>query len=148
SYSGLDEFKEPEFKGYGTENSEQESNVVCNKKSDDYKENFDNSLVKEQVSKGRDVNTAKARAVNTVRPQAVNTARPKIVKTARPNSAVVNVVRVNQANAIKASACWVWRPTKPKDFKEFDGGYVAFRGGAHGGRITSKGTHKTDNLDF
>ncbi|GKC13390.1 putative ribonuclease H-like domain-containing protein, partial [Tanacetum coccineum] len=51
SYSGLDEFKEPEFKGYGTENSEQESNVVCNKKSDDYKENFDNSLVKEQVSK-------------------------------------------------------------------------------------------------
>ncbi|GJX98394.1 ribonuclease H-like domain-containing protein [Tanacetum coccineum] len=48
SYSGLDEFKEPEFKGYGPENSEQESNVVCNKKSDDYNEN---SLVKEQVSK-------------------------------------------------------------------------------------------------
>ncbi|GKC10709.1 hypothetical protein Tco_1007491, partial [Tanacetum coccineum] len=39
SYSGLDEFKEPEFKGYGTENSEQESNVVCDKKSDDSKEN-------------------------------------------------------------------------------------------------------------
>ncbi|GJR32791.1 ribonuclease H-like domain-containing protein [Tanacetum coccineum] len=59
------------------------------------------------------VNTAKAQAVNTARPQAVNTARPKIVKTARPNSAVVNAVRVNQANAVKASACWVWRPTKP-----------------------------------
>ncbi|GJU83908.1 putative ribonuclease H-like domain-containing protein [Tanacetum coccineum] len=28
SYSGLDEFKEPEFKGYGTKNSEQESNVA------------------------------------------------------------------------------------------------------------------------
>ncbi|GJZ69921.1 retrovirus-related pol polyprotein from transposon TNT 1-94 [Tanacetum coccineum] len=51
SYSGLDEFKEPEFKGYGTENSKKESNVVCDKKSDDSKENFDNSLVKEQVSK-------------------------------------------------------------------------------------------------
>ncbi|GJZ95048.1 putative ribonuclease H-like domain-containing protein, partial [Tanacetum coccineum] len=50
---------------------------------------------------------------NTAKPQAVNTARPKAVKTARPNSTVVNVVRVNQANAIKASACWVWRPTKP-----------------------------------
>ncbi|GKF03689.1 hypothetical protein Tco_0030612 [Tanacetum coccineum] len=45
--------------------------------------------------------------------KAVNTARPKAVKTARPNSAVVNTVRVNQANAVKASACWVWRPTKP-----------------------------------
>ncbi|GKC17038.1 putative ribonuclease H-like domain-containing protein, partial [Tanacetum coccineum] len=32
SYSGLDEFKDPEFKGYGPENSEQESNVVCDKK--------------------------------------------------------------------------------------------------------------------
>ncbi|GJW94178.1 hypothetical protein Tco_0173850 [Tanacetum coccineum] len=48
SYSGLDEFKEPEFKGYGPENSEQESNIVCDKKSDDSKKN---SLVKEQVSK-------------------------------------------------------------------------------------------------
>ncbi|GJY40897.1 putative ribonuclease H-like domain-containing protein [Tanacetum coccineum] len=34
------------------------------------------------------------------------------------------------------------------DFKDFDGGYVAFGGGAYGGRITSKGTLKTDNLDF
>ncbi|GJT56889.1 hypothetical protein Tco_0991943 [Tanacetum coccineum] len=43
--------KEPEFKGYGSENSKQESNVVCDKKSDDSKGNLDNSLVKEQVSK-------------------------------------------------------------------------------------------------
>ncbi|GJY40731.1 putative ribonuclease H-like domain-containing protein [Tanacetum coccineum] len=34
------------------------------------------------------------------------------------------------------------------DFKQFDGGYVAFRGGAYGGKITGKGTLKTDNLDF
>ncbi|GJW87813.1 ribonuclease H-like domain-containing protein [Tanacetum coccineum] len=40
------------------------------------------------------------------------TARPKVVNTARPNSAVVNAVRANQVNAVKASACWVWRPTK------------------------------------
>ncbi|GKF08085.1 hypothetical protein Tco_0042309, partial [Tanacetum coccineum] len=37
---------------------------------------------------------------------------PKAVNTARPNSAVVNAVRENQVNAVKASACWVWRPTK------------------------------------
>ncbi|GKB47185.1 putative ribonuclease H-like domain-containing protein, partial [Tanacetum coccineum] len=98
-----------------------------------------------------------------------------------PNSAVVNAVRVNYANDIKTSACWVWRPTKPDsasitlnkhnyidargrsngcsrymtgniayllDFKEFDGGYVTFGGGAHGGRISDKGTLKTDSLDF
>ncbi|GJS70918.1 putative ribonuclease H-like domain-containing protein [Tanacetum coccineum] len=42
---------EPEFKGYGSENSKQESNIVCDQKLDDSKENSDNSLVKEQVSK-------------------------------------------------------------------------------------------------
>ncbi|GKC01822.1 putative ribonuclease H-like domain-containing protein [Tanacetum coccineum] len=107
----------------------------------------------------------------------VNTARPKAVNTARPNSAVVNVVRENKVNAVKASAYWVWRPTKFNsasitfkrhtyvdargkskhmtgnmsyllDFKEFDGGYVTFGGGAKGGRITGKGTLKTSKLDF
>ncbi|GJV63566.1 ribonuclease H-like domain-containing protein [Tanacetum coccineum] len=34
------------------------------------------------------------------------------------------------------------------NFKDFDGGYVTFGGGAYGGRITGKGTIKTDNLDF
>ncbi|GKA90591.1 hypothetical protein Tco_0812461 [Tanacetum coccineum] len=53
SYSGLDEFKEPEFKGYGPENSKQESNVVCDKESDNSKENSDESLVEEQVSQDK-----------------------------------------------------------------------------------------------
>ncbi|GKB16969.1 hypothetical protein Tco_0850892 [Tanacetum coccineum] len=270
SYSGLDEFKEPEFKSYGSEDSKKEYNIVCDKKSDESKENSDDSLVKEQVLKdtssfvesplnveketiflvdkkiefvkpknhekpvkksvryaemyrsqsprgnqinwngqksnqlGSDFvmynkacficgsfdqvhahckyhqrermvygnnynrvnynyttnmthlnaqrnmvpravlmktglktfntartvntahpkstiysakpmsfNTAKAQAVNTARPKAVNTIRPKVFKTARPNSAVVNAIRVNQANVVKTSACWVWRSTKP-----------------------------------
>ncbi|GJR17434.1 putative ribonuclease H-like domain-containing protein [Tanacetum coccineum] len=110
----------------------------------------------------------------------VNTAHPKtIVYSARPmpNSAVVNTVREHQVNAIKASAGWVWRPTKLNsasitlkrhnyvdargrskhmignmsylsDFKEFDGGYVTFRGGAKGEKITGKETLKTGKLDF
>ncbi|GJY82219.1 hypothetical protein Tco_0494970, partial [Tanacetum coccineum] len=53
SYSGLDELKEPEFKGYGPENSVQESNVVCDKKSDNSKENYVESLVEEQVSQDK-----------------------------------------------------------------------------------------------
>ncbi|GJR96204.1 ribonuclease H-like domain-containing protein [Tanacetum coccineum] len=76
SYSGLDEFKEPEFKGYGPENSKQESNVVCENESDNSKENSDKSLVKEQVSqdkssfvKGYGPNTSKS--VSEVEPKKV-----------------------------------------------------------------------------
>ncbi|GJU77473.1 ribonuclease H-like domain-containing protein [Tanacetum coccineum] len=105
------------------------------------------------------------------------TARPKAVNTTRPNSAVVNAVMENQVNVVKASACWVWRPTKLNsalitlkrhnyvdargrskhmtrnmsylsDFKEFDRGYVTFGGGSKGGKITGKGTLKTGMLDF
>ncbi|GKE54659.1 putative ribonuclease H-like domain-containing protein [Tanacetum coccineum] len=101
------------------------------------------------------------------------TARLKAVNTATLNTAVVNAIRANHINAVKASACWIWRPTKghlQKDdqgyadsgcsrhmignmsylsnFKEFDRGYVTFGGGVKGGRITCKGTLKTDKLDF
>ncbi|GJR42634.1 putative ribonuclease H-like domain-containing protein [Tanacetum coccineum] len=110
--------------------------------------------------------------VNTVKDKNVNTARPKaVVNTARPK-AVLNAVKGNQVNALKASACWVWKP-KTKvidhekgvidsgcsrhmtgnmsyltDFKEIDGGYVAFGGNPKGEKIISRGTIKTGNLDF
>ncbi|GJZ85920.1 putative ribonuclease H-like domain-containing protein [Tanacetum coccineum] len=267
SYSSLDEFKEPEFKGYGSKNkqvSKDTSSFVesplnvdkeivfpIDKKVESVKPKNHEKPVKKSVrvnynyttkrthpnaqrnmvpravlmktglkpfNTARTVNTAHPKStvfsakpmscfpktaqstvrrpfqsktalsnkrfthkVNTAKAQAVNTARPQAVNTARPNSAVVNAVRVNQANAVKASACWVWRPTKPNsasitlkkhnyidargrsngclrhmtgniaylsNFKEFDGGYVTFGGGAHGGRISSKGTLKTDSLDF
>ncbi|GJQ98724.1 putative ribonuclease H-like domain-containing protein [Tanacetum coccineum] len=41
--------------------------------------------------------------------QRVNTIRDKKFNTARPK-AVVNVVKENRFNAVKASACWVWKP--------------------------------------
>ncbi|GJR49164.1 hypothetical protein Tco_1317267 [Tanacetum coccineum] len=48
------------------------------------------------------VNIVKDKNINTVRAKAVvNAARPK---------AVVNVVKGNNVNAVKASACWVWKP--------------------------------------
>ncbi|GJS73040.1 putative ribonuclease H-like domain-containing protein [Tanacetum coccineum] len=237
SYSGLDEFKEPEFKSYGSEDSKKESNIVCDKKSDASKENSDDSLVKGQVSEDTSsfvessLNVDKetvfldkkiefvkpknhekpvkksvrthpnaqrnmvpravlmktslkpfntARTVNTAHPKStVFSAKPmsrfsksaqstaKAVNTARPHSAVVNAVRVNKANAVKALACWVWRPTKLDsasitfkkpihdargrsngcsrhmtgniayllDFKEFDGVMLHLGGGAHGGEF-------------
>ncbi|GKB42815.1 hypothetical protein Tco_0887757 [Tanacetum coccineum] len=92
------------------------------------------------------------------------TARPKAVNTARPNTTVVNAVRANQGHPQKEdqgyvdSGCsrhMIGNMSYLSDFKEFDGGYVTFGGGAKGGRITSKGgritckgTLKTGKLDF
>ncbi|GJU99883.1 ribonuclease H-like domain-containing protein [Tanacetum coccineum] len=48
--------------------------------------------------------------VNTVNDKNVNAARPNaVVNTARPK-AVLSAVKGNKENAVKASACWVWRP--------------------------------------
>ncbi|GJU45494.1 ribonuclease H-like domain-containing protein [Tanacetum coccineum] len=117
----------------------------------------------------------------------VNTARVNNVTTARPK-AVVSVVVGNGENAIKSSACWIWRPTgnvidntskdsgsyKLKrfdyvdlqgrlngcsrhmtgnksfltDYKEIDGGFVAFGGSPKGGKITRKGKIRTGKLVF
>ncbi|GJU30866.1 putative ribonuclease H-like domain-containing protein [Tanacetum coccineum] len=114
--------------------------------------------------------------VNTVKDKNVNVARPKVVVNAVRPKAVLNAVKGNQVNAVKDSACWVWKPkTKGNpqqdlqekgvidsgcsrhmtgnmsyltDFEEIDGGYVAFGGNPKGGKITGRGTIKTGNLDF
>ncbi|GJU94215.1 putative ribonuclease H-like domain-containing protein [Tanacetum coccineum] len=246
TYSGLEEFQQPEFEGYGPKPSKSVSEDISNEAHCNYHQrervvfgnnytmvNYNYSAKKTHPSAHRNMvpravliktglrslNTA--RLVNTAHPkttvysarpmshfsksaqstekrpyqittltnknssQKVNTAKGKF-NTARTNSAVVNAVRANQVNAVKASACWVWRPTKlnsasitlkrhnyghPQkedqgyvdsgcsrhmtgnmsylsDFKEFDGGYVTFGGGAKGGKITGKGTLKTGKLDF
>ncbi|GJV30790.1 putative ribonuclease H-like domain-containing protein [Tanacetum coccineum] len=87
----------------------------------------------------------------------VYTAKPKAVNTARPTSAVVNVVRANQGHSQKEDQGYVDSGCSRHmtdnmsyllNFKEFDGGYDTFGGGARGRRITGKGTLKTGNLDF
>ncbi|GKA27625.1 hypothetical protein Tco_0713793, partial [Tanacetum coccineum] len=48
--------------------------------------------------------------VNTINDKNVNAARPNaVVNTASPK-AVLSAVKGNKRNAVKASACWVWRP--------------------------------------
>ncbi|GKF87323.1 hypothetical protein Tco_0258200 [Tanacetum coccineum] len=48
--------------------------------------------------------------VNTVKDKKFNTARPKEVANAARSKAVVNDVKGNNVSAVKASACWVWKP--------------------------------------
>ncbi|GKC29244.1 ribonuclease H-like domain-containing protein [Tanacetum coccineum] len=94
--------------------------------------------------------------VNTAK-EKVYIVKPKVVNTARPTSAIVNAVRTNQGHSQKEDQGYVdsrcsrhitGNMSYLSDFKEFDGGYVTFGGGAKGGRITAKGTLKTGKLDF
>ncbi|GJT89543.1 ribonuclease H-like domain-containing protein [Tanacetum coccineum] len=118
SYSGLDEFKEPEFKGYGPEKKEQvsqdtssfvesspnvdkETVFPVNKKVEFTKPKNHEKSVKKSV---RYVHTAKRHYY---------TGMPRAVNTARSYTGQVSAVRVKGVNAIKTLACWVWRPTKP-----------------------------------
>nr|GEY60141.1 ribonuclease H-like domain-containing protein [Tanacetum cinerariifolium] len=150
SNSGLEEFQQPEFEGYGP----QTSNSVSEDNSNEVKESPDALLLKELVSDD------------------------KLEKKIVFPTADFNYHQMERVvNAVKASACWVWKSTKLNsasitlkkhnyidargrsngcswhmtgnmsylsDFKEFDEGYVTFGGGAKGGKITGKGTLKTD----
>ncbi|GJV64614.1 hypothetical protein Tco_1475442 [Tanacetum coccineum] len=72
------------------------------------------------------------RKINIVKGTKVNTAKPK---------AVLSAIKGNKGNAVKASACWVWRPKHKildhvsrnngasmaiHNYEEFDGEFVAF----------------------
>ncbi|GJU99986.1 ribonuclease H-like domain-containing protein [Tanacetum coccineum] len=100
--------------------------------------------------------SVRPRIVNTARSYKtpVNTVRPRVINTARQNRTLVNAARGKPQHDDKGfvdSGCsrhMTGNIAYLSDFKEFDGGYVAFGGGAYGGRITGKGTLKTDNLDF
>ncbi|GJY67036.1 putative ribonuclease H-like domain-containing protein [Tanacetum coccineum] len=85
------------------------------------------------------------------------TGRPKAVNTARSYTGHVNVIRVkggkpqHDDKEFVDSGCsrhMTGNIAYLSYFKEFDGGYVAFGGGAYGGRITGKGTLKMNNFDF
>ncbi|GJU04478.1 putative ribonuclease H-like domain-containing protein [Tanacetum coccineum] len=101
--------------------------------------------------------SVRPRIVNTARSYRtpINTVRPRVVNTARSNRTSVIAVRVNRFNVVNPSACTPQRDDKGfidsrcsrhmtgnidylSDFKQFDGGYVAFGGGAYGGKISSK----------
>ncbi|GJY59388.1 ribonuclease H-like domain-containing protein [Tanacetum coccineum] len=98
--------------------------------------------------------------VNTPK-EKVYTAKPKAVNTARPTSAVVNAVRANKGHSQKEdqgyvdSGCsrhMIGNMSYLSDFKEFDRGYVTFRGGARGGwnyciRISLKWESNTKPLE-
>ncbi|GJT82823.1 putative ribonuclease H-like domain-containing protein [Tanacetum coccineum] len=230
SYSGLDEFKQPEFNGYGPRDTELKTTIDCDKESDNSKENTNDSLEKEQVTDNesssiesplkfnretvigwKEIFFHHAEKVESVKPKNNEKPLKKIVSFDHiqinyPNNQRKRRVSGNNYNKVDydyysktshpsshrnmtprvvllksglkplntARPVYTAQPKpigKPQmndkgfvdsgcsrymtgniayltDFKEFNGGYVTFRGGAYGGRITGKGTLKTDCLDF
>ncbi|GJW65384.1 hypothetical protein Tco_0117268 [Tanacetum coccineum] len=123
------------------------------------------------------VNTVSSKNVNTARPKAiVNDVRPKAVLNAvkgnqvnavnssacwvwKPKTKVIDHVSDTTGNpqqdleekGVIDSGCsrhMTRNMSYLTDFKEIDGGYVAFGGNPKGGKITGRGTIKTGNLDF
>nr|GFB54207.1 ribonuclease H-like domain-containing protein [Tanacetum cinerariifolium] len=121
------------------------------------------------------VNAANPSTVSAAR---VNAARPSAVSAAKINAVRSSAVSAARINAVKPSAVTVvhhnhtkkgnpWQALKDKgvidngcsrhttgnisylsDFKELNGGHVAFGGNPKGGKITGKGKIKTEKLDF
>ncbi|GKE50303.1 ribonuclease H-like domain-containing protein, partial [Tanacetum coccineum] len=176
SYSGLDEFKEPEFNGNGPRDSVLKPTTVCDKESDNSEENTEDSLEKVQVSDNETSSVEsplkfdkdwkekffypanhvvsvksknKEKPVRrTVRPR-VNTARP-YVNTARANRFNADNPQLNDKGFVDSgcSRHMTGNIAYLSNFQDFDGGNVTFGAGAIGGRISGKGALKTDNLDF
>ncbi|GJR88490.1 retrovirus-related pol polyprotein from transposon TNT 1-94 [Tanacetum coccineum] len=120
------------------------------------------------------VNTVRPRVVNTVRPYIapVNTVRANGVNDVKPSACWVwRPTRPNGASLVfnrykyidargylhlndkgfVDSGCsrhMTGNIAYLSNYKEFDGGRVTFGGGAYGGRISGKGTLKTNSLDF
>nr|GEW56208.1 hypothetical protein [Tanacetum cinerariifolium] len=167
-------FQHPEFEGYGPKTSKSVSEDIPN----ELEEYHDASLVEDRVLDNKDYLVASPVVVEkkTVVPTIakVKVVRPKqqeepVRKTVRYAEMYRsqgkiklmllrpqmlkrhNYIDVQEDQGYINSGCsrhMTVNMSYLSDFKEFDGGYVTFGGGANGGRITGKGTLKTSKLDF
>ncbi|GJV56036.1 ribonuclease H-like domain-containing protein [Tanacetum coccineum] len=171
SNSGLEEFQQPEFEGYGPKTSKSVSEDTSN----EVRESPDASLVEELVSNDKlekktvfptaaKINFGKSKKLENQKFQQLGSdfvmynkafLSVEVLTMCRltaitvkekgwPNTAVVNDVRENQVNAVRANQ----GTFISLNFNEFDRGYVTFGGGAKGGKITGKETLKTGKLNF
>ncbi|GJU06629.1 ribonuclease H-like domain-containing protein [Tanacetum coccineum] len=143
SYSGLEEFQQPEFEGYGPKPSKSVSKYISN----EVRESLDAPLVEESKT----VNTARpnSNCINDVMEIRLMLLRPQHVGFGDLPNLIGHPQKEDQGYVDSGcSRHMTGNMSYLLDFKEFNGGYVTFGGGAKGGKITSKGTLKTGKLDF
>nr|GEV78895.1 retrovirus-related Pol polyprotein from transposon TNT 1-94 [Tanacetum cinerariifolium] len=122
SYIGLEEFtSEPAVETLNAKTSKEVLKLV--KKDNvaliikDWKSDDEDESVPQPKIEKKTIKPSVAKRVNTIRNKHVNTARPK---------AIVNIARLKAVHNVV------------KDYKEINGGYVAFGGSPNGRKITGK----------
>nr|GEX54916.1 hypothetical protein [Tanacetum cinerariifolium] len=147
SNSGLEEFQHPEIKAYGPKDSKS----VCVDTSNDIKKAPDALIFKDWVSDSDEdnfnktgivpISTARQSSSRAVAP--VSAARPINTAATKPLGALQDALKDQRYFDSGCSMHMTGNISYLTDFKDHDGGYVAFGGGAKGGKITRKGTIQT-----
>nr|GEU70365.1 putative ribonuclease H-like domain-containing protein [Tanacetum cinerariifolium] len=132
----VEEFKQLEFKSYRPKSCEIECKNASKDIPNKLKEYPDAPLVKDVVLDNKDC-SVESTVVVEKKIIVPTIAKVKVVRPKQQDKPVRKTVRHMTGNMSYLS-----------DFKEFNRGYVTFGEGANGGRITSKGTIKTGNIDF
>ncbi|GJX03510.1 hypothetical protein Tco_0189426 [Tanacetum coccineum] len=118
---------------------------------------FKNSNIDQRVNivSGKNVDIARPKVVvNVVQGNNVNVVKASACWVWKPKTKVLdhgNPQMDLQDKGVIDSGCSRYMTGNMSyiiDYKEIDGGYVAFGGNPKGGKITIKGTIKTGNLDF
>ncbi|GJZ31454.1 putative ribonuclease H-like domain-containing protein [Tanacetum coccineum] len=97
------------------------------------------------------VNVVKGNNLNDVKASACWVWKPKhkvLDHVSKHSSASIILKKFDYIDARGRSKHMTGNMSYLTDYKEIDGGYVAFGGNPKGGKITGKGTIKTGNLDF
>nr|GEW84585.1 hypothetical protein [Tanacetum cinerariifolium] len=160
SNSGLEEFKQPKFEGY----EPKASKSVSVDTSNEIKKALDAPITEDQVSDSNEDESEEMILNVQHKPEQANQPRnglmllspqhagfgdlklkSKIMSPKTVDHTFVNVLAmlIQKANSSQHMTQNISYLT---NFKEHDGGYVAFRGGAKGGTITGKGTIRADQL--
>nr|GEV60081.1 retrovirus-related Pol polyprotein from transposon TNT 1-94 [Tanacetum cinerariifolium] len=177
SYTRLEElFNEPKTKKSKDKSNEvepksvrkgSEAQIIEDWVSDDEEENVEKKEVKPSINQ---ISFVKATTDNNPRETVKNSEQPKHnTHRKKVNAAKIKAkhkaVKGKRGNAVKASACWEHLQDKGvidsgcsrhmtgnmsflTDYKEIDGGYVAFGGNLKRWKIACKGKIKTGKLDF
>ncbi|GJT68621.1 hypothetical protein Tco_1020101 [Tanacetum coccineum] len=134
SYLGLEEFKQPEVNEYGTRDSSLKPTNVCDRESNNSKENTDDSLITNtRLWVEEPKRLERILMLQTYEDWAVHSQ--------------LNEKGFVDSGLLKATCLEIPHMSlNLSDFIEFDGGYVYFGGGANGERINRKRGRKNKTL--
>ncbi|GJV36174.1 putative ribonuclease H-like domain-containing protein [Tanacetum coccineum] len=152
-YWSLEEFKQPEVNEYGPRDSSLKLTTVCDRESNNSKENTDDSLTHQPKTVTETSSVVSQLKFNHIKKlsnatQTTVLQEQSYMKTGQENASKSAKLLVLLGIVDSDAQCTAGNIASLSDFKDFNGGYVTFGGGANGGRITGKGTIKTDKLDF